>query len=226
VVGREIIRGGVLQSVVVNSRVSNVGTGEEGDARTRGGWGRAAARELGVPAETVLMSSTGVIGIPLPIEKHRGGDGRDGRRAGATIRCVGAEGIMTTDTYPKALSLPLGRCAVLTMVAKGSGMIEPNLATMLVYIFTDAAVEAAVLDRLLREVAAETFNMLSVDADTSTSDSCVILANGLAGAVAEEELRETLLAACTRMTELLARDGEGATKLLLARVEGAASREA
>ena len=100
-------------------------------------------------------------------------------------------------------------------------MIAPDLATMLVYIFTDAALDAPTLDRLLRGAAADTFNMLSVDTDTSTSDTCAILANGLAGAVDEGVFERALRAACTRMTEMLARDGEGATKLLRGTVEGA-----
>ncbi len=220
IVGREIIRGGLLSGVVVNSRVSNVGTGGQGIASARR-MGQAAAAEMGVPAEQVLMSSTGVIGIPLPIEKIETGiRGMAGELTDDPL--VGAEGIMTTDTYPKALSLDVGD-AVLTIVAKGSGMIEPNLATMLVYIFTDAELESATLDAMLRRVAADSFNMLSVDSDTSTSDSCVMLANGLAGKVAGDGFEEALRGACIRMTELLARDGEGATKLLRARVTGAAS---
>jgi glutamate N-acetyltransferase / amino-acid N-acetyltransferase len=219
-VGRELIRRGVLQGIVVNSRVSNVGTGEEGVRNARR-MGEAAAAELGLSADDVLMSSTGVIGIPLPIEKIERGIVGMAAELG-TDPLVGAEGIMTTDTYPKAISLAVGD-AVLTIVAKGSGMIEPNLATMLVYIFTDAGIDAPTLDRLLRDVAADTFNMLSVDADTSTSDTCVILANGMAGRVPEAEFADALRAACSRMTEMLARDGEGATKLLRARVEGAAS---
>ncbi|MDP9349463.1 MAG: bifunctional ornithine acetyltransferase/N-acetylglutamate synthase, partial [Gemmatimonadota bacterium] len=127
-----------------------------------------------------------------------------------------------TDTYAKAISLPVGE-ATLTLVGKGSGMIEPNLATMLVYLFTDAAVEAAALDRMLRAAVADSFNMLSVDSDTSTSDTCAILANGLAGPVPEDQFLGALRAGCVRMTEMLARDGEGATKLLRATVEGAAS---
>jgi glutamate N-acetyltransferase/amino-acid N-acetyltransferase len=120
---------------------------------------------------------------------------------------------MTTDTHPKALSASVGD-ATITWVAKGSGMIEPNMATMLSYIFTDAAMDAATLDRLLREAVHVSFNMLSVDTDTSTSDTCVILANGLAGAVDEEAFRAALTAGCVRMTEILARDGEGAEHLL------------
>lgn len=219
VVGREIVRGGVLSAVVVNSKVSNAGTGEAGVEHARR-MGAAAAAELGVPAAQVLMSSTGVIGKPLPIERIEAGLRGIAAELQADPR-RGAEGIMTTDTYPKALSLAVG-AATITVVAKGSGMIEPNLATMLAYVFTDAALEAPALDRMLRAVAADTFNMLSVDSDTSTSDTCAILANGMAGPVDEAEFEEALRAACTRMTELLARDGEGATKLLRATVEGAA----
>ena len=220
VVGREILRTGRLRAVVVNSKVSNVGTGELGLLNARR-MGIAASAELAVPADEVLMSSTGVIGVQLPIEKIETGL----RGIAADLvddPLVGARGIMTTDTYPKALSLSVGD-ATLTWVGKGSGMIEPNLATMLVYIFTDARVDADTLDRLLRESVRDSFNMLSVDADTSTSDTCAILANGLAGEVPEEELAAALRAGCIRMTEMLARDGEGATKLLRATVEGAGS---
>lgn len=222
IVGREIIERGVLRAIVVNSKVSNVGTGEEGILSARR-MGIAAAAELGVPAGQVLMSSTGVIGKPLPIErieeallgmKDELGDDP----------MVGAEGIMTTDTHPKALSLSVGH-ATLTFVGKGAGMIEPNMATMLVYIFTDAAFDTAALDRMLRDAVDVSFNMLSVDSDTSTSDTCVMLANGLAGRVDESEFAAALTAGCIRLTEVLARDGEGATKLLRATVEGGASRD-
>src|SRR5690606_34682530 len=127
---------------------------------------------------------------------------------------------ITTDTHPKALSLEVDG-AVITWVGKGSGMIEPNMATMLVYIFTDAQFDAPTLDRMLRRAAADSFNMLSIDTDTSTSDTCAILANGLAGPVQEAHFEEALLAGCIRLTEMLARDGEGATKLLRATVERA-----
>ncbi|CAN5854949.1 bifunctional glutamate N-acetyltransferase/amino-acid acetyltransferase ArgJ [soil metagenome] len=220
IVGREIIRAGRLRAIVVNSKVSNVGRGTQGveDARRMG---EAAAAELGVPASEVLMSSTGVIGNRLPIEKIESGiRGMSDELIDDPLK--GAEGIMTTDTYPKAISMQVG-AAVLTIVAKGSGMIEPNLATMLVYIFTDAEIEAAELDTMLRSATADSFNMLSVDSDTSTSDSCVIMANGLAGPIGTATFSAALQAACVRMTELLARDGEGASKLLRARVMGAAS---
>lgn len=220
IVGREIIRHGRLRAIVVNSRVSNVGTGEEGVANARR-MGAAAAAELGLPVAEVLMSSTGVIGVPLPIERIEAG------LRGITADLVddplvGAEGIMTTDSHPKALSMPVGP-ATITWVAKGSGMIEPDLATMLVYIFTDAALEPAELDSMLRDAVQDSFNMLSVDTDTSTSDTCAIVANGLAGSVSREEFVAGLRAGSVRMTEMLARDGEGASKLLRAVARGAAS---
>ncbi len=223
VVGRELIKRGRLRAVVVNSKVSNVGTGEEGIVNARR-MGIAASVELEVPADQVLMSSTGVIGKRLPIELIEAGlTGIRAELGGDPMR--GAEGIMTTDTHPKALSLSVGG-ATITIVAKGAGMIEPNMATMLVYIFTDAAFDAPALDRLLRAAVEDSFNMLSIDSDTSTSDTCAMLANGLAGEVPEGEFGAALSAACLRMTETLARDGEGATKLLRASVQGAPDRAA
>lgn len=127
---------------------------------------------------------------------------------------------MTTDTYPKALSASVGK-ATITWVAKGSGMIEPSMATMLAYIFTDARFDPRTLDSMLRRAVDVSFNMLSVDSDTSTSDTCAILANGMADAVPAAEFEQTLIAGSVRMTEMLARDGEGATHLIRATVRGA-----
>ena len=219
IVGRELIRKGRLSGIVVNSKVSNVGTGEQGILNARR-MAIAASVELGVPADEVLMSSTGVIGRQLPIERIEAAlVGMAAELGDDPLR--GAEGIMTTDTYPKAISLQVGE-GTITLVGKGSGMIEPNLATMLVYIFTDAEFSAEALDRLLREAVDESFNMLSVDTDTSTSDTCVLMANGMAGPVDEALFSAALRAGAIRLTEMLARDGEGATKLLRATVEGAA----
>ena len=218
ILGRETIRGGVLRAVVVNSKVSNVATGAAGVENARR-MAAAAAREVGTSADRVLVSSTGVIGVGLPIEKiERGIVGMSADLASDPM--LAAEGIMTTDTYPKALSCAVGDATV-TWVAKGAGMIAPNMATMLAYIFTDAALPAATLDRLLREAADDSLNMLSVDGDTSTSDTCAILANGHAGTVDERAFRDALHAGCVRMTELLARDGEGATRLLRTTAKGA-----
>ena len=216
--GRETIRSGRLRAIVVNSKVSNVATGARGleNARRMAG---AAATEVGTSPDRVLVSSTGVIGVQLPIENIE--QGLRGMAADLTTDpLTGAEGIMTTDTYPKAISTGVGD-ATITWVAKGSGMIEPNMATMLVYVFTDAALDAPVLDRMLREAVDVSFNMLSVDTDTSTSDTCVVLANGLAGPVADRAFADALTAGCVRVTELLARDGEGATRLLRTTARGA-----
>jgi len=220
VLGRETIRAGRLRAIVANSKCSNVATGAQGleNARRMAG---AAAVEIGATADRVLVSSTGVIGVQLPIETIE----RGLRGIAAELQhdpLIGAEGIMTTDTHPKAQSCSVGDTTI-AWVAKGSGMIEPNMATMLVYIFTDAAIDAPSLDRMLREAAHISFNMLSIDTDTSTSDTCAILANGLAGAVAADAFQSALTAGCVRMTEILARDGEGATHLVRATVRGAAT---
>lgn len=218
VLGRETIKSGRLRAIIANSKVSNVATGATGVENARR-MAVAAAQELGADAAQVLVSSTGVIGVPLPIEKiERGVVGMRAELQDDPL--VGAEGIMTTDTFPKAFSLSVGD-ATITWVAKGSGMIEPNMATMLAYIFTDAALDAATLDRVLREAVDKTFNMLSVDTDTSTSDTCAMLANGLAGPVDETAFREALIAGCVRMTETLGRDGEGAEHLVRVTVRGA-----
>jgi glutamate N-acetyltransferase/amino-acid N-acetyltransferase len=220
ILGRETIKGGRLRAIVINSKVSNVATGAVGLANAKR-MAAAAAREVGATPDRVLVSSTGVIGVPLPIEKIEAGiQGMAAELQDDPL--VGAAGIMTTDTHPKALSIGVGE-ATITWVAKGSGMIEPNMATMLAYIFTDAALTAMDLDGMLRAAVRVSFNMLSVDSDTSTSDTCAILANGLAGNVDAKAFSEALVAGCLRMTEMLARDGEGATRLLRVTVRGAKS---
>lgn len=221
VLGRERLRGGRLQAVVANSKVSNVATGPAGleDAREMA---RLASRETGVDEELVLVGSTGVIGRRLPMERIR-----DGIRGMGDELSVdpwpAARGIMTTDSHPKVVSVGVGD-AVLTGVAKGAGMIAPDMATMLVYLFTDAALPAPELDRLLREAVDETFHLLSIDTDTSTSDMVVLMANGEAGPVPSKHFARPLREVCARLAEMVARDGEGATKLLKVRVEGAADR--
>jgi glutamate N-acetyltransferase/amino-acid N-acetyltransferase len=218
VLGRETIRGGTLRAIIANSKVSNVATGAAGVANARR-MAAAAAAELGTTPEQVLVSSTGVIGVQLPVEKIEAGvRGMSGDLQDDPL--IGAEGIMTTDTHPKAISCTVGE-ATITWVAKGSGMIEPNMATMLAYIFTDAAIPAQTLDEMLRTAIGRSFNMLSVDTDTSTSDTCAILANGLAGPVDEGAFLQALTAGCVRMTEILGRDGEGAEHLLRVQVRGA-----
>jgi glutamate N-acetyltransferase/amino-acid N-acetyltransferase len=220
ILGRETIKGGRLRAIAVNSKISNVATGDEGLQHAKR-MAAAAAREVGSTPDRVLVSSTGVIGVPLPIERiERGFDGM-GRELQDDPR-IGAQAIMTTDSHPKVLSTSVGP-ATITWVAKGAGMIEPNMATMLVYIFTDAFVDVKTLSSLLHKAVDVSFNMLSVDSDTSTSDTCAILANGLAGFVEEKAFASALVAGCIKMAEMLARDGEGATRLLRVTVRGAAN---
>ena len=218
ILGRETMRAGRLRAIVANSRFSNVATGERGLHNARR-MAAAAAAELGTSPDRILVSSTGVIGVQLPIEKIENGL----RGMSTTLQddpLVGAAGIMTTDTHPKALSLR-SDAVTITWIAKGAGMIEPNMATMLAYIFTDAAVDAVALDRMLRTAVHTSFNMLSIDTDTSTSDTCSIMASGRAGSVDEDRFLDALTAGSIRMTEMLARDGEGASRLLRVTVHGA-----
>ena len=226
VVGREHIANGRLQAVVVNSKNANVATGPDGVEHARRIC-RALGAALGLEEHLVLPSSTGVIGVRLPVEKVEAACAQVPGWLGAGVEAVEAftHAIMTTDTRPKAISLRVG-AATLTGMAKGAGMIEPNMATMLAYVVTDAQVEAAALQAMVRRVADQTFNRVSVDTDTSTSDTLVVLANGLAGPVPLADLEAALLNACTHLAREIARDGEGATKLIELTVEGATSQGA
>ncbi|MBS5517601.1 MAG: bifunctional glutamate N-acetyltransferase/amino-acid acetyltransferase ArgJ [Clostridiales bacterium] len=183
-----------------------------------------AAEALGISAEDVVVASTGVIGQPLSIEPIAAGLPvlvSQLSTQGSTDAC---EGIMTTDTYPKecayAFSLEGVECHI-GAIAKGSGMIHPNMATMLAFITTDAAIAPALLQKAVSEVVDDTFNMVSVDGDTSTNDMLSVLANGLAGnpVITEEtpayqDFKQALFAVCENVSKKLAGDGEGATKLL------------
>ena len=226
IVGREHIAGGRLQAIVVNSKNANVATGLEGVNHARKTCA-ALGLALGLAPALVLPSSTGVIGVPLPIDKLLAACGEAPRHLRADR--AGLEGfaraIMTTDTRPKAISLRVGG-ATLSGVAKGAGMIEPHMATMLAYLFTDAQVPAAVLQRQLREAVDVSFNRISIDSDTSTSDTVVVLANGQAGPVDEAAFGAALREACTYLAQEIVRDGEGATKLIELHLRGAESPEA
>lgn len=212
IVGREHLADGHLQAVVVNSKNANVATGKQGIDNSRE-ITRLVARELEVSAEDVLPSSTGVIGQQLPIEKFRAA--MAGLRDQLQPEDLGtaAQAIMTTDTRPKARARRVGS-AVLAGMAKGAGMIEPNMATMLSFLFTDAAIPPDTLQPMLRQAVEQSFNMISVDTDTSTSDTVVIMANGLAGEVDVGEFQTALNEMCIELAKEVARDGEGATKLL------------
>lgn len=220
-IGREHVADGRLQAFVINSKNANVATGAEGLANIRE-IVQLVAHELQIDPHDILPSSTGVIGWPLPMEKMRAGIvglGQD-LREGQLHLC--AQGIMTTDTHPKIRARRIGD-AVLVGMAKGVGMIEPNMATMLSYFVTDARIPAATLKQMLKEVTDVSFNCLSVDSDTSTSDTVAIMANGLAGEVPLDEFRQAFEDLAIELTKVLARDGEGATKLLEVTVKDAAT---
>ena len=212
IVGREHLADGHLQALVVNSKNANVATGKQGVENSRE-ITRLVAQELGITAEDVLPSSTGVIGQQLPMDRFR--SELTGLREQLQPENLGAtaQAIMTTDTRPKARARRVGS-AVLAGIAKGAGMIEPDMATMLSFLFTDAAIPPATLQPMLRQAVAKSFNMISVDTDTSTSDTVVIMANGLAGEVDLGEFQTALDEICIELAKEVARDGEGATKLL------------
>lgn len=229
---REHLRGAAAQAVVVNSGCANACTGEQGLADARQ-MAALAARSLGLAPEAVLVASTGTIGVPLPMDKVAHGIGLAAGALATDGSSDAAAAIMTTDTFAKewAVSAELQGIEVRAGgIAKGSGMIHPNMATMLAFVSTDLAVEPAVLQAALQWAADRSFNMVTVDGDTSTNDMAVVLANGLAGndPIGKDEpgyalLCDMLLAVCVHLAKEIARDGEGATKLIEAHVLGAPS---
>jgi glutamate N-acetyltransferase / amino-acid N-acetyltransferase len=228
IVSRRHLRGGRARAAVINSRISNVATGDAGIANARE-MCALVAREIGARPGDVQVGSTGVIGWPLPMDKLRAGIPAAVRAARSSGWEGAARAIMTTDTVPKLVSLRLGR-ARLVGIAKGSGMIQPDMATMLCYLATDLAVEPACLRAALREAVGSTLNAFTIDGETSTSDTTVVLANGAAGNRAIEagsrkarELVKGLTEACGALAERLAADGEGVTRLADVIVSGTRS---
>ena len=223
--------GGHATAIVVNSGCANACTGTDGVAHARAMAGRTAA-VLQCSAADVLVASTGVIGVKLPMDKVERGIGS---AAAALSRDGGADAaraIMTTDPFPKEASFEFKTGAGTFRVggmAKGSGMIEPNMATMLGFVTTDAAIEPALLQRALKAVADETFNAITVDGECSTNDTVFALANGASGvALGSGEyglVVEALRHVCEPLAIGIVRGGEGATKLVTVRVTGAASND-
>jgi glutamate N-acetyltransferase/amino-acid N-acetyltransferase len=223
IVGRKHIENGFVQALVVNSKNANVAMGKQGIADATE-MCRIVAAELSVDYRDVLPFSTGVIGRPLPMDKIRAGlKGIRGELRPNNLE-LAARAIMTTDRYPKYVSCKVGP-SVIAGIAKGAGMIEPNMATMLVYLMTDAALPAAALRPMLRRVVGRTFNSISIDTDTSTSDTVVLMANGLAGPVNPKKFEAGLLEICEYLAREIVRNGEGATKLITVEV-GRAKNEA
>ncbi len=230
----EHLGSGRIQAVIANSGNANACTGQQGVKDTLESAGQVAAG-LGLEPHQVIVASTGVIGVPLPMEKMRQGIkqviSRIKRPTTNDERLTEfSQAIMTTDTVPKIASSAFkvnGKQIKIIGVAKGSGMIHPNMATMLAFIITDAAVAGNVLRSSLRESVNRSFNMLTVDGDTSTNDMALLLASGQAGnkkikgGTEEKLFRLHLDKICLDLAKMMARDGEGATKFVEVAVSGA-----
>jgi glutamate N-acetyltransferase/amino-acid N-acetyltransferase len=221
IVGRKHVANGYVQALVINSKNANVAMGKQGLDNAIETC-RIVGEELGISPYDVLPFSTGVIGRPLPMDKIRAGLKGIRSELKPNNLKLAAEAIMTTDKYPKYFSCQVGS-ALIAGIAKGAGMIEPNMATMLAYIMTDAELPAASLRPMLKRVVDRTFNAMSIDTDTSTSDTVVLMANGLAGPVNKNEFEKGLLKVSEYLARELARSGEGATKLITVDVTGAKS---
>jgi len=214
-----------IRAVIVNSGNANAATGEAGVQAARG-TAEALASHLGCRPNEVIVSSTGVIGRRLPVEKINDAIPRLVENLQPTSLELLARGIMTTDTVPKIATARVG-AACIAGVAKGAGMIHPDMATMLSFIVTDADVAHAELDGALRYAVHRSFNSISVDGDTSTNDMVVVLANGASGVRPDStQFRDGLLDVCTQLATAIVRDGEGATKFVEINIEGAPSEEA
>ena len=231
-VTKEHLEQGPMRGIVVNAGIANTCVGDQGykDAKEMA---VAAAKRLGVEPTDMVVCSTGVIGVELPMSLIR--DGIEQVELSDDGGNLMARAMMTTDTRPKEVAVTFevgGKRAHIGGAAKGSGMIHPNMATMLSFVTTDAAVEQGFLERTLREVADRSFNMMTVDGDSSTNDTLVVLANGMAGNSPITEgsedakvFEQALLEACVHLARETARDGEGATKLIIVEVDGARTTE-
>ncbi len=219
---REAVADGSARGVVVVARNANVATGAEG-ARNAAAVRDAAARAVGIDPGELLIASTGVIGVQYPMPSILGHlDGLAWPPTGqpGADMAAAARAIMTTDTHPKCVSVRVGE-AVLTGIAKGVGMIEPDMATLLTFFVTDAELDGAWLTAAFKRVMDVTFNAVSIDTDTSTSDSAAIFANGLAGPVDPDAFEEALRQVALALVKMIASDGEGASKLIQVTVTGA-----
>lgn len=234
---KQIVESGrPLHGVIVNSGIANACTGQEGfDACIA--TAKAAGEMLDVPYDTIAVASTGVIGMQLPVVKLT-----DGVRKMAPVLSTSKEAgtaasraIMTTDTVNKEIAVTFNigdKKAVLGGMSKGSGMIHPNMCTMLAFLTSDAAIDKVLMQKALSDVVKDTFNMISVDADTSTNDTLLLMANGLAGnsRITEEgkdyeAFKEALFYVCQTLAKKMAKDGEGASKLFTAKVINAKNKD-
>ncbi len=219
------------QAIIVNSGNANSCTGEEG-LKNAGLMAEIVAKELNLKKEDVLVQSTGIIGVQLDMEKIEAGIKDTVKRLSYEGGGDAATAIMTTDTFSKQICLEIdidGKKVTVAGMAKGSGMIHPNMATMLSFTVTDVNIEKGLLQKMFSEIAENTFNMISVDGDTSTNDMACVLANGLAGneeitsemSKGYREFKEALYKVNEELAKLIAKDGEGATKLIEVTTKGA-----
>lgn len=229
IVSREVVKGGKAHAIVANAGCANACTGETGLANARK-MAALAAAEVGCASDEVLVGSTGIIGVNLPMDKLEAGI----KAAAAELSEDGSKNagnaIITTDTYSKACSCEVeigGQAVRFGAIAKGSGMIQPNMATMLCYITTDANISSQLMQKALSEIVEVSFNMISVDGDMSTNDTVLVLANGASGAAEitdgspeYDKFYATLKEICRELSKRIAADGEGATKFLTINVSG------
>lgn len=225
-----------MHAVVINSGIANACTGKEGFDACEA-TAKAVEEKLGVPYKSVAVASTGVIGMQLPVEKLTNGVAKMAATLDGSIEAgtAASKAIMTTDTINKEVAVTFtvgGKEAVLGGMSKGSGMIHPNMCTMLAFLGSDVAISKALLQEALSEVVKDTFNMITVDGDTSTNDTLMVMCNGLAGnaEITEhgadyEAFKEALNYVCTFLARKMAGDGEGASKLFEAKVVNAKSKE-
>jgi len=233
-VDKEHIKSGKAHAIVANAGCANACTGEVG-LKNAQDMAKLAAAELGCDPYDVLVGSTGIIGVNLPMDKMAAGIKAAADQLSEEGSVNAGNAIITTDTYSKACSFAVqigGKEVRFGAIAKGSGMIQPNMATMLCYISTDANIGAPLLQKALSDIVEVSFNMISVDGDMSTNDTVLVLANGEAG---NEEIKEgtedyrifydSLKTICQEMSKRIAADGEGATKFLTINVHGTKSFE-
>ena len=221
IVTKKHLSNGKAQAIVVNSGVSNVCTGKKGikDAEDMA---KFVGNELGINPKDVVVASTGLIGAYLPMETIK--NGIKGIKNELSVNSNVSKAILTTDLVEKEIAVKADNF-VIGAIAKGSGMICPNMATMLCFMTTDAKIPAKKLQKFLKKAVDKSFNMINVDMDTSTSDMVVILANGMAGKADEKKFQDALDFACIELAKKIAKDGEGATKLIEASAKNAKTEE-
>ncbi len=233
-VSKDVVKNKTAHAIVANAGCANACTGEQGmkDAKEMAS---ITAAQLGIKAEEVIVASTGVIGVNLPMDKMDAGIKKAVSELSETGSVDAGSAIITTDTHSKTREMEFvlgGQTVRMGAIAKGSGMIQPNMATMLCFITTDAAIEQTLLQKALSTVVETSFNMISIDGDMSTNDMAVVLANGAAGNQLITEENEDYSVFCTKLSELcqslsqeIAADGEGATKFITIQVKNAPSFE-